>query len=479
MECFEEKILDQIQSNGLFEEIDRVLLAVSGGADSVAMAYALSELRKKQLFSCEFIIGHVNHCLRGAQSDADEAFVQALGQQLEIPVVTKRVDVTSCAAEHKLSIETAGRKLRIQALGEMADEYDCQVIMTAHHADDQAETIIHRLMRGVGYRGLCGIKPISSVCGWIYVRPMLGVRRSEIIEYCKTDSIKWREDASNTSLAFTRNRIRHLLLPSLKGQADLVELLSKLAIGAQDLQQRIDETLKDLIDHSSLGDGLGGEFYFSQAKLRNKSPWIFYEFIRNILVLLGAGLRDYSKSHFEAISVIWSQDKARTDFPGGIEIIVENGIVAFRKKECPYDKIKLHYDDLSITLRPDETVEFGSWRIDSRFLCADEVDMGHFLKTKDPYVEWFDANKIVGPLIVRRRQVGDRFFPIGGSGEKKVARFLQDAQLDGQTKQQAFIIKDLEKILWVAPVRMSDQFKITSETRQIVEIRISELKSHN
>ena len=456
-------------SQHLFEGIDRVLLAVSGGADSVAMAHALVSLRKKGRLSCDFVIGHINHCLRGADSDEDERFVKELAESLGVPVVTTRVDVSACAEEKKLSIETAGRKLRIQALGQMAEEYDCQGIATAHHADDQAETMIHRLMRGAGYRGLCGIKPESSVCGWIYARPMLGVRRGEIVEYCKANSICWREDASNTNLAFTRNRIRHQLLPSLQGKTDLVELLGMLAIAAQNLQQRVDTVLEKVIKNSTLGDGLGGQICFSQAKLKNQSPWIFYEIIRNALVICGGGLRDYSKSHFDTIGEMWNRDKAKADFPGGIEVVVENGIVMIRQKEYIFPKIDL---DDAVTLQPGETVDFSLWRITTRFLEADKEDVSQFFKTKDQYVEWFDADKVVGPIEIRSRKDGDRFWPIGASGEKKIARFLIDAQMNQAEKKRSFLIKDADKILWVAPVRMCDPAKVTRQTRKIIEIRI-------
>jgi len=209
-------------SQQLFEGIDRVLLAVSGGADSVAMAHVLHRLAQEGGLSCNFVIGHVNHCLRGAESDADETFVRRFGQSLGVPVISQRVDVKAYAAEHKLSIETAGRVLRLQTLAQMADQNGCGCIATAHHKDDLAETMIHRLMRGTGFRGLCGIWPVSEVYGAEFVRPMLGVRRDEIIQYCKDNSIQWRQDASNENTAFTRNRIRHRLLPVLKDESDVI-----------------------------------------------------------------------------------------------------------------------------------------------------------------------------------------------------------------------------------------------------------------
>jgi tRNA(Ile)-lysidine synthase len=474
MECFEEKILDQIQSNGLFEEIDRVLLAVSGGADSVAMAYALSELRKKQLFSCEFIIGHVNHCLRGAHSDADEAFVKELADSFSISVITKAVDVKAYAQEHKLSIETAGRTLRLNTLTAMADGHDCDCIATAHHKDDLAETMIHRLMRGTGFRGLCGIWPVSYVYNGQFVRPMLGVRRKEIIQYCNENNIRWREDVSNKNTGFTRNRIRHSILPVIEKESEnLTDLLAALSLKSRRFLLWTEKHARAIIAKGRL-DRAKEEFVLEKALLEDCPPWVVYEVLREVLMELGVGLRDYTQQHFDAIGEMVKQEKVKADFPAQVEIAVNNGTVLIQLK-----KEQLEPLPKSVTFQIGQTVEFGQWKISFRQLDCSQVDLDEFSKTKNPFVERFDANKIKGPLIVRQRLVGDRFYPIGGSGEKKVARFLQDAQLDGQTKQQAFIIKDLDKILWVAPVRMSDQFKITSETRQIVEIRISELKSHN
>ncbi|MHC5092946.1 MAG: tRNA lysidine(34) synthetase TilS [Planctomycetota bacterium] len=243
---FEDRLLQDARC--LFQGIDRVLLAVSGGADSVAMAHALVRLRQQGAMDCNFVIGHINHRLRGAESDADEAFVDQLGESLGLPVVSQRMDINKYAAEQKLSIETAGRVVRLQSLVRMAIDNGCSAVATAHHKDDLAETMIHRFMRGTGFRGLCGIWAESEVYGAKFIRPMLGLRRADIIQYSKDTSIQWREDASNRNINFTRNKIRHRLLPLLEAESrSIVDQLSMLSLETQRFQQFLKKQAQEII----------------------------------------------------------------------------------------------------------------------------------------------------------------------------------------------------------------------------------------
>ena len=465
MKCFEDKFFDFIQSNGLFEEIDRVLLAVSGGADSVAMAYALHRLGKEGRLRCDYVMAHVNHGLRDADSDGDEVFVKELGRRLEMEVITTSVPVNQYAEQNKLSIETAGRTLRLEALAKMMRQNDCDVIATAHHKDDLAETMIHRLMRGTGFRGLCGIWPVSEVYDAEFIRPMLGVRRCEIIQYCTENNLAWREDASNRNINFTRNRIRHRLLPALNNDA-VVDQLSTLSLKSQRFLLWTEKRARSILAKGQL-DKMKKEFVLEQDLLRNCPPWVFYETIRQVLVELSVGLRKYKKEHFETIRQLIDKKKAKIECPDGVEVVVSKAVVRIQLKTQP-DVLPQE----SVTFQIGQTVQFGPWKVSSKALNRNKVDVEQFLKSKDVFVEWFDADKITGPVEIRQRRDGDRFWPIGGKGEKKIARFLQDAQLEMQTKQQAVIIADAEKILWLAPFRMSEQAKVTKHTPRIVQISI-------
>lgn len=464
-----DKILADAQ--GLFEGVERVLLAVSGGADSVAMAHVLAKLKKQGRLSCEFVVGHVNHCLRGAESDGDEDFVQQLAQALGMPVVAVSVSVTEYAKEEKLSIETAGRILRLKTLATMAAEHDCDCIATAHHKDDLAETIVHRLMRGTGYRGLCGVLSVSEVYGGRFVRPMLAVRRAEIIHHCKENSIHWRQDASNANVDFTRNRIRHTLMPVLEAKFEnLVDRLADLSQAARGFSAQSEKHAYDILD-TAIVEHQPSRIVLQKACLENCPPWVFYDVVRNVLILLDIGLRNYTQKHFKAIHALMDQEKANLSMPGSIQVYTQKGVLGFQDETNA-----LCLPSGSVILEVGQSVRFGPWQVSCQLLNREGVDVERFLETKDRFVEWFDADKIEGSIELRARQDGDRFRPIGAKGEKKAGRFLIDAQLDANTKRQAFIVADVEKILWVAPVRMSDFVKISPQTRHIVEIRLSKLK---
>ncbi|MCI0499372.1 MAG: tRNA lysidine(34) synthetase TilS [Planctomycetales bacterium] len=467
MSWFEDKLLEGAIVNGLFNGVNKIFAAVSGGADSVAMVHALHRLRQEGRLMCDVVIGHVNHGLRGAESDGDEAFVRELGNVLGIAVAAKTADVRTHAAAHKLSIETAGRALRLKALAAMMRDNGCDAVATAHHKDDLAETLIHRLMRGTGFRGLCGIWPVSDVYGAMVIRPMLDIRRSEIVRYCTENHLVWREDASNRAIDFTRNRIRHRLLPVLENDSETIaERLSALSFKSRVFLIRVEKQARSILERGRF-DKASGQFVIEQHLLRDCPPWVFYETVRQILVKLGVGLRDYKQGHFDALWGLLEQNKAKAHFPDEIEATAEKGRVLIRRK-CP--SIMLPHKPVS--LKMGETVTFGQWKISSRLFNRDDADVEQFLKNKNSFTEWFDADKIAGSIKIRQRQSGERFWPIGGPTPKNIARFLLDSGLDTQTRQEAFVVADTEKVLWLAPIRMSEPAKLTRQTSKIVEIRL-------
>lgn len=465
MGYFEDKLADWIETNRLFDD-GRILLAVSGGADSVAMAHALHRLRAQGRLKCEFVVGHVNHGLRGADAEGDQAFVKSLAARLETPVFSRSTDVSGYAKTHKLSIETAGRMLRLEALAGIADQNGCGRIATAHHADDQAETLIHRLMRGTGFRGLCGIKPLSLVDGAVYIRPMLDFRRSEILHYCSDNAIHWRHDESNSSLVYTRNRLRHRLLPALETEfEDLVPALSTLSAAACNLSAGAEQHAERIVGGAAKSSS--GGVQIPKAALQDCPPWVFYEVIRHVLMSLNVGLRDYTRAHIAAIRALLDRPAGELSLPGAIRVHAQEGTLGFRRGCQPAPGLSE-----PVALKAGQTIQFGPWTIASKLSDRRTNDIEHFAATKDTFAEWFDADLVSGDLVVRPRRNGDRFWPIGAAGPKKVGRFLIDAGLDGETKRHAFVVADAEKILWLAPLRMAEEAKVSDRTRRILEIRL-------
>lgn len=330
MTAFEDKVLEWIQTRRLFDGTGRVLLAVSGGADSVAMLRALAALRQAGRLDTDLAVGHVNHCLRAEASDGDERFVNDLARELSLPIYAAQADVPAYAKEHRLSIETAARLLRRRALIDMARQAACTAIATAHHLDDQAETLIHRLQRGTGFRGLAGIRPTAELDEMRFARPLLTVRRSEILEYLRQGNFPWREDHTNADTQMTRNRIRHRTLPFLQAQAsaDLPDHLARLARHA--------DGLIDRIDRRASAFKLEIEPYqirFEQPAAAQLSPLVLGELLRRCLVALDIGLRDYTRRHYRHMqTLIRTARRTTLHLPGGAELTIRRGKVTLRRR---------------------------------------------------------------------------------------------------------------------------------------------------
>lgn len=329
---FENKILGWIGSQWP-HGLPSVLLAVSGGMDSVAMCVALNRLAENGRLPIQLAIGHVNHGLRGDQSDADEKFVSDLAKRLHLPCHLNRWDVRSYASANRLSVETAARILRLKALAEQCKAAGCKAVATAHHLDDQAETVVHRFMRGTGFRGLCGIHPSSLMHGCLFIRPMLSVSRCEIETYSLRHELAWCKDATNDSLEPTRNRIRHRLLPELKTDwPDAARTLAGLAQRCQTLQASVDAQAADLLKQSVLLRH-DRELSLARPLLVDCPPWVFYEVIRQTLVQLNVGLRDYTQSHFDKIRQLTIKASGRHQFPGTVLVRAKSRSLTFEKTE--------------------------------------------------------------------------------------------------------------------------------------------------
>jgi len=233
---FEKKLADFMGANELIGSADKVLLAVSGGADSIALMYAMHSLKAENFFNAELVCAHINHQLRAAEADRDEEFVVAQAAKLKLPVTTRRADVRGFARLHKLSIETAARRLRMEALIDIAQANDCSRIATAHQKNDNAETIIQRLSRGTGFRGLGGIWPVRIFADrFKFIRPLLCFTRDEVIRYLRQRNLDWCRDYTNADCTYRRNYIRHRLMPALQQECSdsIVEKFSQLARSAR------------------------------------------------------------------------------------------------------------------------------------------------------------------------------------------------------------------------------------------------------
>ena len=485
---FEKKVADFVKANGLVGSAGKVLLAVSGGADSTALLYAMQALKTETILRAELLCAHVNHQLRGAEADLDEDFVAAQAAKLKLPVTTERLDVRGFAGRNKLSLETAARELRIECLLEIAKANKCSRIATAHQKNDNAETIVQRLTRGTGLRGLGGIWPMRVFADQIkFIRPLLCVGRGEIIEYLQKRNLKWRQDRTNTDCTYRRNYIRHRLLPALQRDCtdSVVEQLSELARSARGFYSsvctRTDEVWARLADCAGEKTTLDLKMFLTQPQ-----P-VKVELVRRSLANIGCGERDLTQQHYEKILQLAAQNVAdrKVQLPGAFVVRCEYGSLIFTQPQkseirnlssvpCPLSSVVLEV--------PGQT-RFGRYLIEATVLGARCSMLDTRRKTKSKienrepriqFVEWFDLEKISLPLAVRFRRAGDRFTPLGLAEEKKLGKFLTAQRVPQQIRREVLVVADTRKIVWACPIRISEQAKVTDETRQILQLQVTD-----
>jgi tRNA(Ile)-lysidine synthase len=481
---FEKKIADFVITNRLFESADRIVLAVSGGADSTALLYVLQALKDGKIIRADVVCAHINHQLRGADADGDEDFVVTLARDLQLPVTTRRVDVRGFARDNKISIETAARQLRIENLLDIAKESNCGWIATAHHKNDNAETILQRLIRGTGFRGLGGIWPVRIFADDIrFVRPLLSVTRDEINEYLQKRNIKWRTDHTNADCTYTRNFIRHRLLPAVQQdcKGSIVKELSKLAASARKFYDLVCNCAEKV--WPQLSDCSTCELKLNLKMFVTQHPEIMVELIRRSLTAVGSGQRDVTGRHFKRILQLAKKNVTggKIELPSGFIVRREYGNLVFTPPEKKSTPDELINKSIKVQI-PGQTI-FGQYIIEATVLDIQGSMLDTREKTKSRienresrirFVERFDLDKIKVPLVVRFRKDGDRFWPLGLEADKKVGKFLTSAKVPHQLRRKLLIVSDAEKIIWLWPIRISEKTRVTDKTRKILQLQITE-----
>ncbi len=476
---FEKKLADFIRANGLLGPAEKILLAVSGGADSIALMYAMHALKAGNFFNAELLCAHINHQLRGAEADLDQEFVVNQATKLKLAVTTRRADVRGFARLHKLSIETAARHLRLEALIDIAKANNCSRIATAHQKNDNAETIIQRLSRGTGFRGLGGIWPERTFADEIkFIRPLLCFTRDEVVRYLQQRNLNWRRDHTNADCTYRRNYIRHRLLPALQQECSdsIVEQLSQLARSARKyydmICSRADELWPSLADSDVEKTVLDLKLFLAEPQ-----P-VKVELIRRSLANIGCGEKNLTQGHYEGILQLAQQNVTgrKMELPGGFAVRHEYGNLVFSNSRVgPAPPISSKGQVITIEI-PGQTT-FKKFVIQAIVLKRNEVDFKKFKAAKTDSIEWFDLDKTKPPLFVRHRRAGDRFIPLGQSEGKKLGKFLTAQRIPHRIRRDVLVVTDREKIIWVWPVRISEQQKITGQTQKILQLQITNLNA--
>ena len=470
-------LLQQFQQhitfNQLFAPNDTLLLAVSGGIDSVV----LCELCKQAGYT--FIIAHCNFKLRGAESERDAAFVKQLAQGYNVPVYIKEFDTAAYADERKLSIQEAARELRYNWFSELLSPaigkspsgihdssrrlagpiHDLEpvtpshplptVLLTAHHLDDNIETMLMHFFRGTGIHGLRGMLPKQ---GHI-VRPLLFARRQEIKQFATENNLTWVEDSSNASDKYSRNYFRHQLIPLVQkiypeAENNLASNLRRFADMEELYEQAVVQHKKKLLEQK------GEEVHISVLKLKKAQPLnaIAYEIIKAY---------GFSSAQVEEVIKLLDSESGRY-VQSATHRIIKNRrwlIIAPVQSEQAQNLV-IDEDESKVVFENGE-------------LVFEQLNGKNVQVINDAAIALIDKAELQFPLLLRKWKKGDYFYPLGLRKKKKLARFFIDQKLSLTDKEKVWVLESNKKILWVVGLRIDDRFKLTEATKQVLKIKLT------
>lgn len=472
--CCPLDLLEQVRTTvlkfSMFAPGDRVLVGVSGGADSVALFHLLFRLREEfkiTIFTC-----HLNHMFRGEEARSDAQWVAALAKSFDVPAVIEEFNVPAYMTACGLPAQVAARQVRYDFYRRVAGCLGADRVALGHHADDQAETVLINLIRGAGPAGLKGIPPVRDS---FYVRPLIEARRGRIEDYCSSQGLTYRQDSSNLKPVYARNRIRLELIPLLEEKYNpaIVVALNRLAGIIREEDEYIDAAAAEALSKATIQ--AGSSSVRLSLELLAQTPAVLK---RRILRIIYRELADSQNApdfgHVEnALGLLDSHPlPGRLEWPGGITLLKRYGELEFVKDglwaETPYYCYALNIPGSTCIPETGAAIEV---QIKSIHQIADP-------KTLHPGEALLDYHKLSGPVKVRRRKDGDLFWPLGFKGTIKLKKFFIDRKIPRELRGAIpLVVSGADEIVWVAGMRPAEKWKITCETQKCLYLKLV-AKSH-
>ena len=458
---------------------DKVIAGVSGGADSVCLFLMLLEVREK--IGLDLIAVHVHHGLRGEAADQDQRFVEALCEQHRIPLEIFHVNLESIAKKRKQSLEEAGRMVRREAFDSVCKKYGGNKIALAHHQNDNAETLLWNLSRGTGLDGLGGIRPVNGK----FIRPLLCMNRKEIEEYLAKRKQSYCIDETNAGTDYTRNKLRHLVLPILEEQVNsaavrhMNETMEQIWELQEYMQEQVEAAYQECVQE-----------HFEKAcwiQIQQKSFETFPELIKKMVIRkgmeqVGGKKRDLSHKHVDVMMELMNKQVGRTlDLP--YEMHAKRNYEGIRlEKQRTYSfgeekKAEIMQECMSELNIPGETILADR---NLKLRCK-ILEKPKNLSIKDIpqkiYTKWFDYGIIKSSLYIRTRQAGDTIVIDEKGHQKKLKNWFVDEKIPKEVRDSQLLLAENNEILWVLGHRMSQAYQVKQSTKWILQIEVETYKS--
>lgn len=450
-----------------------LIVGVSGGADSQALLHSLNRL--SGAYGLRLCAAHLNHELRGDESERDAEFVETLARAWQIPVVVESHDVAAFARAKKLSTEEAARMVRYGFLEQVAEREGAAAVAVAHNADDQVETILMHFLRGAGLAGLRGMQPTAHYPfrpPLRLLRPLLNVNRAAIEAYCAAHQLTPREDTTNADLKFMRNRVRRELLPLLESYNPNIRAVLRrnahiLAADYEYLRQRARGAFERTVLESR-----PDTVAYSLAGWRILQPSLKRALIRSAVMHLRPVLRNLEAQHVEEALHVADHGcvGARAPLPQGLWLFRDfDAIVIGEKLETP-DLPQAPAQPIALNV-PGHTRLDQRWQIEAKLLKRDELPSDALLGI-DPLETFLDADKVRGALCVRARAASDVFRPLGLNGHSKpLRRFMIDAKVPAHWRETTPIVAADGDVSWVVGWRIAETVKIDAHTQRVLRLK--------
>ena len=483
-----EKVKKLINEYDMIKDGDRIVAGVSGGADSVCLFHVLRLLREEIVFS--LCVVHVHHMIRGEEADRDEAFVRNLCREYNVPCVVRKIDVPAFADENGMSVEEAGRVVRRNEFARIASEKAGSRIALAHHMNDVAETVLFNMARGSGIAGLVSLRPSRGE----YIRPLLGLERREIEEWLHENGFSYCNDSTNADSTYSRNRIRHSILPELTDHvnAQTVRHICDISEEAGLIEELLDE-YADRCCAKYVREGISGEIVIGRDLFKEEKAVIAGRVVRMAIGLLAGTVKDIGRVHIRSICELSVKENGKmVSLPYGMCAESVYGDVHIRLKGTEGTSAKntedlILQDETAVNRESGERAESGSSRdggsgktaefgkyIVSTFLSEAKgsgMDIG---KTENVYTKKFDYDKINGILKIRYRMAGD-YLVINPDGRRKsLSDYFTDRKVPRNERDRIPLLTCGAEVLWVIGLRSGESCRIDTKTKTVLTVSVEQ-----
>ncbi len=475
---FLKKVKDTIRLYHMVQSHDSILIAVSGGPDSVALLYALHHLSSH--FTLKLGVAHINHQLRAEDAEMDEQFVQSLARQMDLPFYLKKCDVRHYAKTNRLSLEDAARKVRYDFFFHTLQKNSYSRIATAHHLDDNAELILMNLLRGSGKSGISGIPPVRRK---IIIRPLIRISKKEILTFLSENSLPYRLDQTNQDVSFTRNRIRHRLIPELQSgyNPKIMEALNRMSSIIQPEEEWID----NMVDHETnrlIVSSSDQSIQISISGFIEKPMPLQRRIARKITQKVKGNLQKITLKHIDEILLLISKakDNSQLHLPDNIGVNISGNHACWTNRERVArppkidskrsDGLAFCYTISDLNDLP-KTIVIHEAGVKIQFSILSRMHVSE-LDQHQKNVALMDMNQLHLPLTIRNCIPGDRFTPLGMTGSQKISRFFINHKVLRKNRLGNPILLSENRIIWLAGYQIGDSMKITPKTSTILKAEL-------